>query len=260
MAVSGLRSRVERLLRGDVREQDLHHLFFGMREEVSSPGLVREIGHFLAHPRMRTQGLATQEVRDLFAFLKFRVPIAASRLVSTALPATMPDALRANLRRMRKSTLKREARTNPTHAKRVLDRILARMQPTGFGGLTKPVMLSQEEYDVFSCVVTHTKGGPLFNEDDLFREFVRILRKNELLETSEAEAFEGCRVAVSLLALTAMHNRTIDLGDGAAASAAITPDMYGNLAIFCIRRRRAWQRGDAATYGGRMAVRYETPH
>ena len=79
MADTALRSRVERLLRGDMREQDLHHLFFNMRDETRGSGVVSEVTNFVAHPR-RTQGMATKEVRDLFETLKFILPLQNRRI------------------------------------------------------------------------------------------------------------------------------------------------------------------------------------
>jgi hypothetical protein len=231
MIDTALRSRVERLLRGDIREQDFHHLFYSMRDASGGSGIVSEVVNFIGHPQ-RDQGLAHQEARDLFAFLKFRVPIQTQYIIPAALPPTVPDALRANLRRMRKSTLRRETHTNLIHAKRVLERILVRMAPTGFGGIRKPIILSREEYEVFMCVSNNLKGGPLFTAGDLFRDFSRILQKRDFLKVSEVPTLEKIKPAICLFALTVMHNRTIDLDDGTVAKVSIAPDVNGNLGTF----------------------------
>lgn len=230
-----LRARVQRLLRGDIREHDLHRLFYRMREEAEGKGILAEVAHFLAHPTLRTKGLATQEARDFFAFLKFRMPLASNpnpTIVTTDLPATVPAALRANLRRMRKSTLKREAKTNPVHAKRVLERILARMISTSAGGVAKPLLMNSEECAVFVCVGSNLKGGPFFTDNDLFKDFARILQRLGVLQKSELSALEGVKPSITLFALTAMHNRVTDLGDATTATLAIAPDLSGNLAVF----------------------------
>jgi hypothetical protein len=250
MTSTALRSRVERILSGDIREQDLHHLFFNMREESGGKGIVSEIANFLAHPQMRTQGIATREVRDLFAFLKFRLPVGRSRIISPVMPANMPDAMRANLRRMRASTLKRLARTNPTHAKRVLERILVRMAPTGFGGLRKPILLDEEEFRIFVFLASYTKGGSLFTDKDLLKDFAHILQKQGLLKTSETLALSEIKPALSLFALTAMHNRVIDLDDGSVATVSIAPDMYGSLGIFAFTEVLSDHGGSGATTAG----------
>jgi hypothetical protein len=149
MTTSALRSRVERLLSGDVREQDLHHLFLNMREE-GRKSVIAEIAHFLAHPEKRTKGMVTKEARDALSFLKFRWPLAQRRIISSAIPADMPQALRANLRRTKASTLKRRTGTNLKHAGRVLERILSRLQPAvSGGGFVGPLRLNEEEARIF---------------------------------------------------------------------------------------------------------------
>ena len=151
---TGMRGSIERILSGDVRVQDLHALFFSMRQESGGKGIVSEIAHFVAHPEPRTQGITRDELRDFYAFLKFRGPFETSRLEMTDLPATVPEALRANLRRTRGSDLKREAGTNPIHAKRVLDRILARVGPTGSGGLSKLTIVDREEWALLKLLAS----------------------------------------------------------------------------------------------------------
>ena len=91
-----LRARVQRLLRGDIREHDLHRLFYYMREEGGDSGLVAEVAHFLAHPGGGDRGLATQEVRDFFAFLRFRLPLSRNPDVAWT-PKTKSEELATRL-------------------------------------------------------------------------------------------------------------------------------------------------------------------
>jgi hypothetical protein len=231
MSYSDLRSRVERLLSGDIREQDFQRLFFNMREESGGTGVVSEVTNFLAHP-LRTQAIAAKDSRDLFAFIRFLMPMDRGHIISPVFPATMPNAMRANLRRMRPGTLKRFARTNPIHAKRVLERILARLLPTGHGGYRKVIFLNEEEKRIFSVIAQHIKGGALFTDSDLLKDFARILVRQGLLKESERPSLSIIKPALALFALSAMHNRKIELDDKSVANVAIAPDMYGNLGTF----------------------------
>jgi hypothetical protein len=231
---TGLRIRLERLLRGDVREQDIHQLFFNMRDETGGSRVVAEVTHFLAHPQKRNRGTAMREVRDLFGILRLLFwleRLESQNLILPVMPATVPDALRGNFRRMRPSMFK-AARIKRTRAEEVLERILARMTPTGFGGLRKPIIKDPEEYMVFMMVGRVVKGGSLFTEDDLFKDFAGILRTQALLKPKEVRALENAKPAITLFAVNAMHNRIIDLGDGTTATLQITPDMNGNLGVF----------------------------
>src|SRR5215467_9739672 len=121
---TGLRGRIERLLHGDIREDDLRELFFNMREESGGRGTVSEIAHFLAHPGTRTQGITRQECRDFFAQARMLFSLHYSRIITSSIPDTVPEAFRASLRRMRKSVLKRETGLNLAQAKQVLETVL----------------------------------------------------------------------------------------------------------------------------------------
>ena len=231
---TGLRLRVERLLRGDFDKGDLHELFFNMREELRGSGVVSEIGHFIAHPGVRTQRMTYQEVRDFFAFVKFRFPVSTNKILHLNVPCTMPDALRANMRRIRPSVLKRETRTNPVRASKVLERILSRLTPLPGGGLSKAIIRNPEEQAVFVCVASHVKSGPIFTQDDLMKDFEKVLSRMKLLRAQELPALRKRSAAVSILALLSQHCRKTDLGDGTTATLQISPDQHDNLAVYAI--------------------------
>src|SRR6516164_9826710 len=97
ITATGLRGSIERILGGDVRAADLHTLFFSMSQESGGKGIVSEIAHFIAHPEPRTQGITRDELRDVYAFMKLRAQL-NTPLKMTDIPATIPEALRANLR------------------------------------------------------------------------------------------------------------------------------------------------------------------
>src|SRR5689334_6476152 len=122
LLATGLRGRVERLLRGDIRQDEIHELIFNMRGESRSRGFVSEIGNFLAHPIIRTQGIVTQESRDMYAIWKLHSWLDTSRIITKDIPDWIPDAIFGNLRRMRPSDLKRKTGLSRAQAKQVLQR------------------------------------------------------------------------------------------------------------------------------------------
>jgi hypothetical protein len=226
---TGLRGIVQRLLRGEARPGELNELFYYMRQESGGSGLVSEIANFRGHPT-RSQGIVWHEVRDYFVFVKFRESLQRRRIFTVDFPASMPEAMRANLRRMRKSILLRETGLNRTDAEKVLERILARS--LNIAGGVRIGALSAEETNVFLCVANNLKGGPLFSDNDLFEDLCRALINQGLLQPSEKLALRKSKPAVSLFALTEMHNKTIDLGDGGIAKLSITSDRRKRLAIY----------------------------
>jgi hypothetical protein len=163
----GSRGRVERLMRGEARHDDLRELFFGMRDEN---GIISEIGHFLAHPGIRTKGIVWREVTDQLALTKIMESVRRSRIIQSDVPASLPPAMYANL----------------------------------------------------------------LSDSDLFDDFCKALQKQGLLQAAEKSSLDRSKVAITLFALIAMHNRKIDLGDGSTARLAIAPDPKNRLGIYSI--------------------------
>jgi hypothetical protein len=228
---TGLRGSVARLLRGDIRESDLHDLFFSMRAESGGRGIVSEIAHFIAHPDRRTQGIIVQEVRDFFAFAKLKAEIDNRQIISHVLPPTFRDAMRANLRRMRKSILKEQTGLNREEAELVLESALARV-PAG-GGVA---VMTEAEALVSHCVFRNLKGGPFFNDHDLFEDFCRVAQKLNLLSSTEKTLLRNSKPAFALFALAIMHNKIIDIGNNDEATLGIAANAKRRLAIYAFSK------------------------
>lgn len=214
----GLRGRVERLLQGNAREQDLTALFFALREESGGKGLVSEIAHFIAHPDVRTQGLVTRDVRDLCAFLRFIMPLDRGLLVRTSLPSNTPDALRANLRRTRSSHL-RAAGFKPRQAEDMLEKIIAKISVNGV--IRQPIRLNEEENRLFMTISSIVKGGPFFTGSDAVKDLRQILRRKGILRQDEVAKFNHIEKNISLFILCILHGKKIDLEDGSFAEICI---------------------------------------
>jgi hypothetical protein len=228
---TGLRGKVQRLLRGDISATDIHDLFFSIRDEAGGSSLVTDVANFIAHP-LRTQGSVRQDLIDAVAILRVHFTTTASPILTNDIPASVIDALRANLRRVRKTTLKAWTGMNKSQAEPILERILARSVPTSPGRVSKLSAESEEEISLANCILRNVKGGPQFTDAGLFEDFCRALQMQKLLRASEKQEFRSAKAAVTLFALTALHNRKIDLGDGSVANVAIARDIRGNLGAF----------------------------
>src|SRR6266481_9052116 len=66
-----LRIRVERLLRGAKRPDDVGELFLALRDYSGGRECVVEIGNFVAHRGERNIGITTREARDFFSTGRF---------------------------------------------------------------------------------------------------------------------------------------------------------------------------------------------
>ncbi|WP_338830474.1 hypothetical protein [Bradyrhizobium sp. 27S5] len=229
---TGLRGKVERLLNGDVRSSDFHDLIFEMRDESGGSGTVSEIGNFIAHPLVRTQGIVWREVNDTMSFMRFRVPLARNRIITRTISSSVPDILRTNLRRIRKTALLQALGMKRAQAEVILERVLGRLVPVSVGRLSKLAAETKEEFEVVSFVASFIRGGPFFTDFVLFEDFCRALQKKGLIKASEKMALKRVRPALSIFALVVMHGRKVDLGDGTFATISIQRDMSNNLASF----------------------------
>lgn len=72
-----LRLRVQRLLRGERRHDDVDPLFLGLRDRAGGREIIREIGDFVAHRDERDRGTVLQQTSDVLlsiqTFLKVRM-------------------------------------------------------------------------------------------------------------------------------------------------------------------------------------------
>lgn len=229
---TGLRGNVERLLRDDIRVEDIRDLIFSMRAESGGSGLVSEIASFIAHPDVRTQGATWKLANDAFPIIRFWAWIELYPIVTRDVPDWIPDALRLNLSRVRKSVLRRWTGFNRAQASAVLERVLSRQIPTSEGRLSRIVTRSQQEADVINCAARFLKGGSLFTANDLFEDFCRALQKQQLLKAREKDILKRVKPAMTLFALATMHGRKIDLGESGTAKISIVPDLRGNLAAY----------------------------
>lgn len=106
------------------------------------------------------------------------------------------------MRRVRASALKRETGMNVVQAGRILEQILDRLIPTGYGTFKKLSIRTKQELAVLMFVANRLKSGPLFTDDDLLRDLSHILQKQNLLRQSEVAALSQRKAAITIFALT----------------------------------------------------------
>jgi hypothetical protein len=119
-------------------------------------------------------------------------------------------------------------------AQAVLERILDRLIPVAPDRASKLKLKTQKEFEVISFAASFLKGGSQFSDNSLFEDLCRALQRRRVLSNIEKQGFRKVKAAVTIFALTSMHNRKIDLGDGNTAKIAIMRDIKGNLGSFAI--------------------------
>ena len=85
------RTRVERLLRGDFRVDDLTRLFLYARDRCDGRESVKEVGDFVAHHNERNKGTVTRATREWFAISGFISRLYTKRYNRDRLPPEAPE-------------------------------------------------------------------------------------------------------------------------------------------------------------------------
>ena len=100
------RARVERLLRGDVRNDDLTRLFLFARDRCDGRECIQKIGDFVAHHDERTKGIVSRTVADWSVIVRFRGWVPNNQLDLQRLPSIFAEYLMATARRLDHKTIR----------------------------------------------------------------------------------------------------------------------------------------------------------
>ena len=234
MSKAALKARLDRLLRGEVNKDDLFYLFFAVREFAKNSGVVAEIAHFLAHPEIRVKGLATDEARAVFTFLRFRAPL--GDLDPKNIPLDLPAAAKLNLERSRSKTVKEAVGISRDKALDILESIIGRMVPNRRGGLEISQLLTGMDAKVFSYTMSVLTADPVFTDADLLADMAEILVRAGLMEKAQTPDLAKVLPALFLFSIVGMHRKAIDLADGTIAEVYTAPDNKYNLAMWMVAK------------------------
>jgi hypothetical protein len=218
MASSDLRSRVERLLKGDFRPDDLTRLFLYARDRCDGRESVQEVGDFVAHRDQRSKGIITRTARDFYTILRFKIPNLGQAIDGANLPSDFPEFLTAVLRSLDAKLIKRDTGLSLASARKLLPVIVGKIIHKPDGTIALPPTLSSREVALVTCLSQFIVAKPAFDGDRLFEDFAATLRSHGLLQHSELQQFRSLKAGIVLYAVTVMHQCKVQLGDGTMAS------------------------------------------
>lgn len=219
MVVRSLRTRVERLLRGEFRNDDLTRLFLYARDRCDGRESVQEIGDFVAHHDERTKGIVTRTVRDWFEIVEFAMPRFAAKglhpLDWERLPANIPAYLKVMMKRTPNEVFKKELGITRAKAQRLYLKAVGAIKKNADGTFIGPQPTNSPEAKLIHCLCRFISVQPAFTSEKLYRDFTATLRSHGLLKKQETNAFEELKTVIGLFAVTVMHNCSIGIRDGA---------------------------------------------
>jgi hypothetical protein len=164
-----LRVRVERLLKGDFRVDDLSTLFLTLRNRSNCPEVVREIGDFVAHQDERTKGITTDSVRDFFTTLRYQLQFNLRGVPFRTpydLPHNIADVLWAVFRRVPSKTITQATGLKRAAAERALQDLSGRICHLR-GGTTWLDRPTSQDRALIRRLLTVIISTPAFTHDGL---------------------------------------------------------------------------------------------
>jgi hypothetical protein len=201
-----LEGRVDRLLRGERRTDDLDRLYLGLRDRAFGRASVREIGDFVAHREQREKGPVTNRVRDIFISLESWV-----RGVEGQLP-TIPELRKvaaANLRIATDTQLQTRVALRRQTASSVLEQ--------GIRKLEKGIYPTPRERRVIDYLGSAFIWNQAFTAAEAGAELIQVLRQHRLLRAEGAADFEAAFPFLALYVVTLMHGSTVLMENEARA-------------------------------------------
>lgn len=210
---AGVRMRVERLLRGGVRNDDLSTLFLYARGRPQSHQSVQEVGHFVAHREQRTRGVTTQRARDYFRIVSYAVNQDGQKLDVTNLPSTYPAFLAAVIKNLPIDTIKRFTGLRQKVAFAKLREIAGRLHKKPDGNYEVGA-ISTEDLNLLKCASFYFRTTPVFTGESLAEGLSAALSRDGLLEPSEVRQFNELNPLIAVFAVSMMHNTTLVMDDG----------------------------------------------
>ncbi|RVO95009.1 hypothetical protein [Sinorhizobium meliloti] len=212
------RLRVERLLRGDFRPDDLTGLFLYARDHCDGREPVAEIGHFVAHHHERNRGLITRATREWCAVARFHLyqfgPDGKSGFDARRMPPATRDYFKIAAKRLGPKVIMRDTKLRQAEAHAMMQTLADRLTQNADGTWALPEPSSQTELDLLKCICSYLVVQPAFDGDRLFDDFIATLKSNALITKEEIrENSESLKVLVQLYAVAAMHNCIVQLDE-----------------------------------------------
>jgi len=218
MADPKSRARVERLLRGDFRTEDLTQLFLYARDRCDGREPVAEIGHFVAHHSERDKGIVTRSTREWFAVMRFHAPQLAQpakQLDARAMPPATREYFKIAVNRIDAKIIRSSTGLRRADAYKAMNEIADRLSQNQDGTWSLPANLNPNEVDLINCVISNIVAKPAFLGDRLCDDFTATLKSNGLITNDESRRHKDLiHTLVQLFAVAAMHNCVVQIGDG----------------------------------------------
>ncbi len=216
MADPKSRARVERMMRGDFRPDDLTGLFLYARDHCDGRETVADIGHFVAHHNERDRGIITRSTRRWFAVAQYHLPRfrpgGPYPLRGDRLPTSTRDYYRLAVNLMDPKHMQEATGLRRSKAQDIMSTLADRLTKNPDGSWSLPRICTSDEIKMIKYVSSLIVVKPAFESKRLVEEFISTLKSNGLITNDEIKTHhDEIKILVLLYAISAMHNCVIQI-------------------------------------------------
>lgn len=215
MANPEIKLRVERLLNGDFRPDDMNNILLFARDHCDGRQVIKDIGSFAAHKHERDKGIVVESARKWAIVMSFYGYQFANRgsIRSTSLPPATPDYLRIAPDRIGAADIRKRTGLKIKQAKKLVDSFVGRLSENTNGTWSAPQNTPDDEKEIFRCLSSIIVPEPAFKCERLSKEFIDTLKSNGLISNDQIREF-GMKVKsiIEKYAVTLMHKSVINVG------------------------------------------------
>lgn len=219
---------VERMMKGDVRPNDLASLVRFVRFRHGGVTSVKDLGDFLGgHDDNRDRGAACDAVTDNYAMMRMHRIRMSWRLHQTQLPVIAKRAINAAFNRRDNGMLLRELGMRKKDVGRLVKELNNAFSENPDGTL-KLGPITPDAFNLFGYLSCSPILSSCYTEASLFMDFCDVLMRNKLLAIKERHSLRTIKKPLAALALHAMHRTELTFFDGAAGRLIVSAWIQGN--------------------------------
>ena len=214
-----LSARVDRLVSGKYRSDDLNYIFLALRQTSYGRPILVELGDFIAHNSQREKGICTERFIDFYKILPTYVKMGGKRLNVNDLPEDIASFLGASYRMIGPELIAKKTKLRKNGLSKLLSSLITRVgrnNSTKLSFLTRP---NDEELRLFNFLTNGSMVEPAFNDKGLLEDFWHSLTKNGLVSAVDKPKILAQKNAIVAFAIASMHQcKLIDKNQGVEAT------------------------------------------
>ncbi len=174
---------VSKIESGNFDENDVDSLFIKLRAYSDGFPIFKEISDFVAHNDLRDRGISNQSLETMYLRVKFFLEYDSPKKpldITSPFPLWIKRLMILQVHKANEHTLKEKFNVTKQRLETRIDKGFVEDKKNKMA-IYKENMLSAETFNAIKHVMSFISGNAPFNQDDMIKELIGVLRKNKLV-------------------------------------------------------------------------------